>query len=185
MRAFLAVEMDDVARDALTGLLTRLRASTAKVSWVKPENVHLTLRFLGDVDEGQVNRLGERLALAYRDVEPFRLMVRGVGVFPNLRRPRVVWAGVLAGDGVLEAVQRASEDAARWIGLPPEEKRFSPHVTLGRVRDDRRCGDLRDCVEAEQGFGAGDIVVKRVALFRSTLSSQGSNYTLLREFPFQ
>lgn len=184
MRAFLAIEIDEGVRDRLRELLARLRTCGAKVTWVKPENAHLTLRFLGEIDEVQANRLGERLARAYRDVVPFTLTVRGVGAFPNVRRPRVVWTGV-SGSDALHSVQREAEEAARHIGCAPEATRYTPHVTLGRVRDERRCGDLRAVLEGASGFEAGDIVVKRAVLLKSTLSPQGSIYTLIREFPFQ
>ena len=184
MRAFVAIEMNDPVRDALDALSIRLRESAARVSWVKPKNVHLTLRFLGEVDEAQVDRLGEILAVAYQSVPPFTLTVGDVGAFPNVRRPQVVWVGVGPADGPLCVVQRVAEEAARRVGLPPETKRFSPHVTLGRVRDDRAGDDLRVALERENGFVAGDITVQRVALLRSTLSPKGSIYTPIREFPF-
>ena len=182
MRAFLALELEPPVRDAVAALRERLRASTARVSWVKPENAHVTLRFLGDIDAGQVDALSARLQDAYRELPAFHVEVAGVGCFPNVRQPRVVWVGVRPDPHVV-AVHCESEAAARHIGLAPETKKFRPHITLGRLRDPRDSGDLAACLDREFTFHAGDNAVRRVALLESRLSPQGAKYSLIREFP--
>lgn len=183
VRAFLAIELNAAVQDALTGLLRRLHQTTARVTWVKPANVHLTLRFLGDIDETQRSLLEARCASICAAFAPFTITVHGIGAFPNTRRPRVVWAGVEARDDTLVSLQREAESAARAVGLAPDTKRFSPHITLGRVRDEGSSGNLHALLEADRTFHAGDIQVTTVALFQSTLSPQGSIYTRLCEFP--
>jgi RNA 2',3'-cyclic 3'-phosphodiesterase len=185
VRAFLAVAIHQGLRDTLAALSGRLRQSTANVSWVKPENVHITLRFLGDVDESRVDRLSELLAVAYRTIPAFPLTVAGVGGFPSARQPRVVWTGVSPRDGAIQQLYRHAEDAARGIGLEAEKRRYTPHITLGRLRDPKEAGDLPVLIAREMEFAAGDIHVSRVALFRSKLSPKGATYTVIREFPLQ
>lgn len=182
MRAFIAIELPVPVKEALEALINRLRQSGAKASWVKPGNIHLTLRFLGELPETDVNRLGERLALAYQGVSPFELSVAGVGAFPNLRKPSVVWTGVAPLEGPLARAQAIAENAAVEIGLPPEQKPFRPHLTVARIRDARRLGDLRARLAREQGFQGGAFQVDSVSLFSSQLTPQGPIHRQVREF---
>ena len=182
MRAFIAIELPDEVKGALRGLTQRLRTTGAKASWVRPENMHLTLRFLGEATEETVNRIAERLALAYQDVTPFTVTVTGTGAFPNLRKPRVVWAGVAPLEGGLEAAQAVAEAAAAAVGLPPETKRFRPHLTLARIRDGRVLGALPAGLAREKDFAAGAFTVASVSLLSSQLTPSGPIHRRVREF---
>ena len=184
MRTFVAIEMPQQVLDALRGLSDRLRASGSRVSWVKPENMHLTLRFLGDVDEEHIDRLAAILCEAYKGMIPFAASVRGTGAFPNMRRPSVIWVGVEPFEGGLATVQTAAESAARAIGLPPEDKTFHPHLTLARIKDAREARPLMDLFACERDFHAGDFTVAGVSLFCSQLTPHGPIYRRLREFDF-
>ena len=184
MRAFIAIELSDAVRQALSSLVLRLRESRARVSWVRVENIHLTLRFLGEVDEPHIERLAGILRDAYKGIVPFTLSVRGTGAFPNLRKPSVIWVGAGPVEGPLGEVQLAAESAARAIGLPPEEKAFHPHLTLARIRDARGAGPLVARLEEERDFEGGEIPVNRVSLFSSELAPGGPVYTRVMEFGF-
>jgi len=204
MRSFVAVELPEPILEAVGQLSGRLRASGARATWVKPENMHLTLRFLGEVDEDNINRLKAILSDSYRGMSPFTLSVRGVGAFPNMRRPSVVWVGAveareaarsqveLGNERVLgneraqaiETAYLAAESAARAIGLAPEEKAFHPHLTLARIRDAREAPPLVACLERERDFCAGDFTVHSVSLFSSRLTPHGPIYQRLEEFTF-
>lgn len=184
MRTFIAIEVPEPVRLAVAALSQRLQARNVRASWVKPENMHLTLRFLGDIAEDDIEPLVERLAGGYANQTPFTLYVRGTGAFPNLKRPSVVWVGMGPVEGVLTEVHAVAEDAARSIGLPPDNKRFHPHLTLARIRVDRQAAPLAAAVEAEKEFDAGEFVVSSVVLFNSQLSPKGPTYTRLREFTF-
>jgi len=140
MRSFVAIELPGRVRESLAALRERLRKSGAAASWVREENMHLTLRFLGDVAEPDLERLSETLGEALRPFSPLTLRIQNLGAFPNPRRPNVIWAGVETLSGTLLEVQAAVEAAARAIGLPPDDKPFHPHITLARIRDARRLG---------------------------------------------
>ena len=182
VRTFVAIELPVEVKQALEALSGRLRRSGAKATWVRVDNIHLTLRFLGDVSECDVNRLGERLALAYQEEEPFVLTVAGTGAFPNSRKPSVIWAGVSPLDGGLARAQTIAEDAAAAIGLDAEARAFRPHLTVARIRDSRAIGELPAHLEQERDFFGGEFRVTAVSLFSSQLTPKGPIYRCLREF---
>lgn len=186
MRAFLAMELPEPVRSALDDEVCRLKSFGARASWVPSVQMHLTLRFLGDVSPAQRTALGPKLAQICADYATVRLAVEGLGGFPSLKRPVVIWAGVRLIAGELHAMQRAMEEAARAAGLVPEEKPFHPHVTLARIRDLRASSGLvsrlSDCTgEPVRAFG-DEFEVKTVALFESTLKPGGPVHTRLEEF---
>ena len=186
MRAFLAMELPDAVRGALQNEVRRLRGAGARASWVGPEQMHLTLRFLGDITESQRTSLSRQLERICADYEPVRLAVSGLGAFPNPRRPSVVWAGVRLMAGELNALQWAMETAVRASGLAPEGKPFHPHITLARIRDLGASSGLVSELAASAGEPArpfGDAFeVKTVALFGSELKPGGPFHTRLEEY---
>jgi 2'-5' RNA ligase len=184
MRTFIAIELPDAVHAALEDLKSGLRDAGVRASWVKGGNIHLTLRFLGDIDEDQAARIVDVLGREYAPVRPFVLQVRGVGAFPNARRPSVLWAGCEPAEGALERVQQSAETAARAVGLAPEAKAFRPHLTIGRVKDWRAAGPVSDALDRAKDFEAGEFETAGVALFRSRLMSSGAVHERLREFRF-
>lgn len=192
MRLFVAIELSDSVKQALGDLVRRLQPCGTKAAWVRQENMHLTLRFRGEVGDNEAERLGAILEARYAGMCPFGLEVSSVGVFPNARRPAVVWAGVSSERGSNEKtapvelldVWRVAEDAALAIRLPKETKTFHPHLTLGRVKDPKQPGDLMAYLENERGFCGGDFPVEHVALFSSELTPNGPIHRLVKEFPF-
>lgn len=184
MRTFIAIELPDAVKDALRSLIDRLGRSRAHASWTKPERMHLTLRFLGDVPDEDIRRLAGFLTSRYAGGDTFELRVQGVGAFPNARKPSVVWAGVTPLEGALARVQAIAEDGARSIGLKPEKRPFRPHLTLARVRDVRQAGDLPKRLGAERDFEAGSFSVSSVSLFSSELTRSGPIYERIEEFRF-
>lgn len=184
VRAFIAVELPAEIRQTLAELSRRLRASRTRASWVSSENLHITLRFLGDVEDGLLNRLGEGLAESYGGQAAFRLRIEGAGAFPNPRRPRVLWAAISEPHDALRSVQAIAEDSARAIGLEPDTKTFSPHITLARIRTQKGIEGLRALVEQEAQFYGGEFLVEAVSLFSSRLTDAGAVYKRLREFRF-
>jgi 2'-5' RNA ligase len=184
MRTFIAIELPEPIKAALGALSQRLRAGGAQAAWVRPENIHLTLRFLGDVDDARLATLSGMLRTAYKDVAPFPVNVCGTGVFPNARRPSVIWVGMSPVEGGLGEVQAAAETAACAIGLPPEERGFQPHLTLARIRDSRKAQGLMELLRGEEDFAAGAFDVAGVTLFSSQLAPGGSIYRQLEVFRF-
>jgi RNA 2',3'-cyclic 3'-phosphodiesterase len=182
MGAFLAIEVPDDLKAGLEALRNRLRKSGVRASWVATENMHLTLRFLGDIPENLLDALRIPIEDACAACSPLQLAIIGAGAFPNPRRPSVLWAGVQEPAGALTALQARLEAAARTIGLPPEKKPFHPHITLARIKDPRHPGDLPSLLEAEAHFAGGDFCTGYVTLFSSELTRRGAVYRRLQEF---
>lgn len=173
LRAFVAVEFPPSLRERLGEVAAELQRSLPGrvVNWVSPANMHLTLKFLGDTPEGDVPRICEALATAAKGVAPFTVEVGGLGCFPNLRQPRVVWAGVNPQEPVLK-LQAAVEGALGPLGYEPESRRFSAHLTLGRVRREASPGQASRVGEAVRGHSAaraGQAPIGRLVLFKSDL----------------
>lgn len=180
MRVFVAIPLPDGVKSQLGELVIRLRDRDVRARWVPPEQMHLTLRFLGDVPPEDAERYGEMLALRMRDYGRFLLKARGVGAFPNVRRPGVIWAGVEALRSPLYGVQEAAEEEAWAIGLAQEKREFRPHVTVGRMRDPRNPRGVQAALQAEQGFDAGAFAAECVALYASSPTPQGPHYRVIR-----
>lgn len=183
MRVFAAIELPDAVRGALENLRGRLRACGARVAWPRPENIHLTLRFFGELDETAVAAAAAHLEAACARAAPIPLVVRGAGAFPNTRRPSVLWAGVVCENDALAALQAETESAAQAVGLPREGRAFHPHITLGRVRSPRDAGRLSRALEDGRDFDAGAFTAAALTLFASELRPEGARYTALQRFP--
>ena len=138
VRAFISVDIPAKARSALAEVASQLRQSGAwGVRWVRPEAIHLTLKFLGEIDTAQVDPIQESLGRAAAEVPPFALSLAGTGCFPNPASLRVIWVGLEGELDVLRRLQeRVDEEVHSALGLPRESRRFTPHLILGRVRDD-------------------------------------------------
>lgn len=175
MRLFAAIPMPDPAREALLTVLVELRKTGWPVRWVGEHNLHLTVKFYGDVPEEDVTRLGDELAEAVHGTPILPMQLNGVNVFPVLRRPRVIWAAIEA-PPALELMQHRVEQAAARAGFPPEGKPFRPHVTLGRVKSGaklpRSAAEILERVELDVPFEASHVV-----LFESQLSRAGALHT--------
>jgi 2'-5' RNA ligase len=174
-----AIRLDETVRAALGAAIEGLRRVARDVAWVAPDNLHLTLRFLGQVRRARTSELVAALTRATSGVTAFEANVRGLGAFPAPTRARVVWAGVGRGSDALVELAGRVDDALVPLGFPREPRPFSPHVTLGRVRTPRRDLALADALRAGAGREFGRLSVERVALMRSDLSPRGARYTEL------
>jgi 2'-5' RNA ligase len=184
MRTFIAIELPDHVKKSMGQLSERLKNAKVAASWTRPEQIHLTLRFLGDVDEPRIEILTGMLREEYKGLKPFKLFVAGAGAFPNAHRPNVIWAGLRGVPEALQQAQSIAETAARAIGLPPENRPFKPHLTLARVREPSSAGSLAGFLEKERDFDAGGFNVGSVTLFSSQLSPKGATHTRIEEFSF-
>jgi 2'-5' RNA ligase len=182
MRAFIAVNMGDDLRRALAQAQERLRASGADVKWVLPEGIHLTLKFLGWVDDDRVPAIAQAVAAAVTPRARFRLRVEGIGGFPSPTAPRVIWAVVKDGARELGELARGVDDALEPLGFAREQREFSAHVTLGRCRSPRGRPELAARMREQIERQCGEMEVARVELMRSDLRPTGPIYTSEREF---
>jgi RNA 2',3'-cyclic 3'-phosphodiesterase len=187
VRAFVALRLDASVEEAIAALIDRLRAPEGgarenAIRWVRRENFHLTLFFLGpSVSRERLAPIADALNEIAEATAPFEIAARGVGVFPNPARPRVIWVG-LDGDELVALAARVTKAAER-CGFEPERRPFSAHLTIGRVRSFRLPGRLRRTLrdEADSSFGVSRI--ERVTLYRSELGPESSTYHELAAFP--
>ena len=184
MRLFVAVHLPQEIRDGLAAVQERLRRLQADVSWVKPANLHITLKFLGETEPKRLGRIGPVLAEVARGMAPFSLTVAGVGTFGG-RIPRVVWAGVREGAAPLEALAGAVENGLARAGFPKERRQFTAHFTLGRVRSPRNAEVLLAAIRDESTEPLGVVSVEQFVLMQSRLDPGGSIYTALERFPLE
>jgi 2'-5' RNA ligase len=186
LRAFIAVELPTELHTQLGALIVRLSRDVpaSAVRWVRPEGIHLTLKFLGDMPASQREPVQDMVTLAAREAEAFECRAAGIGCFPNLKQPRVIWAGLNEPSGFLSHLQRAVEGRAARLGYPREagDRVFNPHLTLGRVNRQAGKEDLRRLAEAVQARPVDEMGVFRVeaiSLMKSDLQPGGSVYTRL------
>jgi 2'-5' RNA ligase len=183
IRTFVAVPVSDEVRTTVAAAEERLRGAGADVKWVDPASVHMTLKFLGNVETGRIGDLAGRIGEALTGTAGFDVTVAGAGTFPPGRRNvKVVWLGLTEGRESLVATAVLVDRTCFRLGFPKEERPFSPHLTIGRVRrESRRLGELAREVEALQ-FNPLKVRVDRVNLMLSELSPKGPAYTVLESF---
>jgi 2'-5' RNA ligase len=189
LRAFIAVEISPEIHKAIESKTAPLRAAldSSLVRWVPTGNIHLTLKFLGDVSLTNVKMLSQMLSVEVNQHTSFTLEFEELGAFPNPRRPRVIWIGIQA-PAELEALQRGIEAAAATLGYPPEKRPFSPHLTIGRVKqkiDSAGMQKIRAALEETQVGSLGTTRVNAVHLFKSDLKPTGAVYTKLFSAPLK
>ncbi len=183
IRAFIAVPVSDEIRSAVETIESELKRIGADVKWVVPGNVHLTLKFLGDIRPDDVGRLKAALGEALRDAAGFEAKVAGLGTFPRGRgKPRVVWMGLEEGVDDLRGLAGRVDDASASLGFERETRPFAGHLTIGRSR--RGGGRLTELAEGvrELRFNPLQLKIDRVNLVRSRLSPEGPTYTVLESF---
>jgi 2'-5' RNA ligase len=180
LRAFIAVDLEPGIRKSLQALLLDLKATRAEVRWVEPGGFHLTLKFLGDIDEARVLRVKAVLEDVAGRHRAFPLRAEGTGVFPGERNPRVLWVGFAAEPGLM-AFQAELERALEAEGFAREERAFKPHLTLGRVKGPRLVGDAVAELKRRDGEEFGDMTAGKVALFESRLRPEGAEYRVVFE----
>jgi RNA 2',3'-cyclic 3'-phosphodiesterase len=176
MRTFIAIEIPSEVRSALAALQTELRRAGADVSWTKPENIHLTLNFLGEVDERRIGEVENVCVASAAEFQPFTLSLNDTGVFPNARQPRVLWVGLAGEIGKTGEMRERIDDGLKLIGFKREEKDFRPHLTIGRMKSNRKIRKLLALADARQ-VPASPFMVTEIVLMKSELLPAGARYT--------
>ena len=180
LRTFIGVDLGKPLRDRLVALQEKLSQGGAEVKWVEAENLHVTLLFLGEVDERELPALCRAVSVVCGRHDRFDLSLETVGCFPNPRRPRVVWAGVGAGGPELVALHDSLEPPLmELVRCRREERQYTPHVTLGRVRSDRSADLLAAALGRQAKWRGGEVEVHEVLVMSSQLTPQGPQYTVL------
>ncbi len=178
MRCFIAIELPETAKTALFDLQRDLAKCGSDVRWVKPDNIHLTLQFLGDIEENIVESIIGSIKGTCCKHSAFKLEIAGINVFPNLRSPSVLWVG-LGSHEYLSAIQMDIETKMTSLGIKPENRRFIPHLTLGRFKSSSGKNNLLDIVKLKRSAKFGLIKVNSVSLMRSNLGRTGATYSTI------
>ena len=180
VRTFVALELPEAIAGGILGLVSQLRDSGIRASWCRRGTLHLTLKFLGDVEEEHLPGVVDAVAAASAGGSPFAFATGALGAFPSPRNPRVLWLGVEAVDG-LYVLHKAVEDQLAAIGMPRDRRRFHPHITLGRVRGraPEDTGRLLAAMQAPEGT----VPVTEVWVMRSTLNPGGAVHEVIAAVP--
>lgn len=184
VRAFIAIEVPPDAKAFLDRLSSELRRTRADVKWVRPEAIHITLKFLGQVRSDLVPVLEQELTPVFSEFSPPELQIRGLGAFPNLGRPRVVWAGLNEPKRTLPVIAARLDEALERFGFEREKRPFNPHLTLGRVRSNSGLSDLIETIRRKMDVEGPALTADHAVLFRSILKPAGAEYRGLCRFDF-
>lgn len=181
IRSFIAFDMESEAvKKELASVQLLLAQTGADLKLVEPQNIHITVRFLGDVTQNMVERIYEEMQKT--QFTPFNVQIKGLGAFPDLRYPRVVWAGITEGADQLKTVFSQLEPRLRSLGFAPDHKGFSPHLTIARVRSGRNKAQLADFVAENANWDFGAINAECLRLKLSDLTPRGPIYSTLKEY---
>ncbi len=185
IRSFIAIELPEHIVSAIHGVQKGIKSHGLKLRWVKPENIHLTLKFLGDIDAEDVDGIGETVTSVAGNFSTLSLYGKGVGVFPNLRRPKVMWVGIGGETRDLMALQKNIDENFENIGFPKEKRAFKGHLTIGRAKGhlnyDRLVATMREFLD----YKTEPFTAREIILFKSDLKPGGAVYTKLMTIPFK
>lgn len=177
MRTFIAIEIPDEVKKQMAEAQGRLKGSGVEASWTRPEGIHLTLKFLGEVEESRIPEIMDALTRAVKGTGGFRLEITGVGAFPNPKSARVVWIGVSGDLERLTALQSSVEEAMAGLGMEREDRKFTPHLTLGRIKYIRLRDAWVSALDAMKDIRLAGFDVDAVSLMKSELKRSGAVYT--------
>jgi 2'-5' RNA ligase len=181
IRAFVALKLPADIIEHAAGLQAALKAKGLRLRWVKPQNIHLTLKFLGDIPAADAAMVGPAMQRASQGTPPLALFVQGMGVFPGIKRPRVLWIGL---GGEVEALRQLNsriEDELAGLGFARENRGFKAHLTLARFKEGVASRDLLQAFEALGNYTPEPFAAKHLVLYKSDLRPQGALYTPLAE----
>ncbi len=178
MRTFIAIPLPEECKSLLDQMQQYLRACNADVRWVAIPSIHLTLKFLGEVNPEAIPKLHVFLSEACKSERPIELVLRGLGCFPNARNPRVIWCGIEGETDSLLRLQHSVESSCAQLGFAPEDRPFRPHLTLGRVQGRKNLQTLMDRVVTGNDL-ACTFQADRFHIYKSSLKPQGAVYTVL------
>jgi len=183
MRTFIAIELPQSIIDALGNVLERLKSAKLKIRWVRTENIHLTLKFLGDIPPEAVDPIRRTLSDSVQNYSPISLSAKGGGIFPGIKNPRVVWVGLSGQVSRLKALQGALEENLAALGFEKDKRAFKSHVTLGRIKGAVDPVKLNAALDDLMEFRTEPFLADRIVLFQSDLRPAGAVYTKLASAP--
>ena len=179
IRSFIAVELPDDVLFTVSRVQGHLKSYGFRTKWVRPANIHLTLKFLGDIDSGTIDEIASAMVSAAEGCAPISLAARGIGVFPNIKRPRVLWAGLTGEVNLLIELQRKLDDWLSDIGFAKERRSFKGHLTLGRFKARVNSTELMRALKEFEDFETQSFMARELILFKSELRPSGAVYSKL------
>jgi len=182
LRCFIAIEMSDPIKKEIGKLLDIMQKHDVDIKWVAPENIHLTLKFLGSTPDALLPDIREFLSKILSSYKPFYIKIYGTGVFPNRKYPRVIWTGIIDSD-ILNRMKGDIEQAMALLGFQKEDKEFNPHLTLGRVRSSKGVMNIMNELDNYKTMEFGMLHVDHIKLMKSELKPKGAVYTCLNDIP--
>lgn len=180
VRAFIAIELPSTIVKSLEEIQDNLRDTANKIAWVKPDNIHLTMKFLGNIETDKAHAIEKILKNIVSQISIGKLSVKGVGAFPTINNPRVIWVGVEDDKNLLNIYTQLEEGLAS-LGFKKEDRPFKPHLTLGRVKFLKDKKGLKERLEKFADIKFASFIVDSLILFKSELTPEGSLYTKLKE----
>jgi 2'-5' RNA ligase len=179
VRLFVAVEIAGEIRKKLAEFQDALKKVDADVGWIAPENLHITLKFIGSIDEEKIEAITNIIKDSVTHIRPFDLDYRGVGILPAEKNPRVIFVEVIDGGGVLVKIHERLDNQLMALGVEHEDRKFKAHLTVGRIKTRRNVRKLIENLNSYNGFDFGSEHVTQVVLMKSNLSPEGPIYTKL------
>jgi len=184
MRAFIAIELPQETKNALARLQDQLKKAGADVKWVAPQNIHLTLKFLGEITDEQFQKISLILDAIAKENPPYNIRINELGAFPKIEQLRVIWVGIDSGDKETKKIAKALDEKIQKLGIPKEDRAFSSHITIGRTRSAlNRDNLIEELIKRQEGFKPenGEFAAAKITLFKSTLTQTGPTYEALKE----
>ncbi len=179
IRTFIAIELPEKIIYTIRKVQEEIKSYGLKIRWVRPENIHLTLKFLGDIKEADTEKVARAVSESVTGYPPISLAVKGIGVFPGIKRPRVLWLGISKQLDLLTALQKTLDEKLEAIGFPKEKRPFRGHLTLGRIKAKIDPKRLNDVLKEFTQFESEHFFAKRIILYKSELKPKGAVYTKL------
>lgn len=181
MRAFIAIELSEEIREILAQAESHLKYSGADVKWVEKGNIHLTLKFLGEIDEKKLQQVVTSLEIVAKGASPFEISIKDLGAFPTMEYPRVIWVGLDKGSEEAKALAQRIDEELSKMGFAKESRPFTAHLTIGRVRSPKNKEKLREKMLNYRLPTTDYRLIKHITLFQSALTPKGAIYTKLHE----
>jgi 2'-5' RNA ligase len=179
IRSFIAVELPDDVLSAVSRVQGQLNSYGFRTKWVRPANIHVTLKFLGDIDSGTIDVIANAMVSAAEGCAPISLSAKGIGVFPNTKRPRVLWVGLTGEVNLLIDLQRKLDDRLSDIGFAKEHRAFKGHLTLGRFKARVNSSEITRALTEFEDFETQSFMARELILFKSELRPSGAVYSKL------
>ncbi len=183
LRCFIAIEIPEAIRKSIADIIDSLKKSGSDVKWAADENIHITLQFLGKTEEALIPTIKEALVKILSPYFPFYIKITNVGCFPNERRPRVIWVGIEEPQALIHLHEDIADELVKF-GYQKEERGFTPHVTIGRVKSNKNMNELLKRLEELRAMRFSDFEAQNITLMKSELKPSGAKYYGLAEIPF-